>query len=528
MPLTCIQTTKTGGLARLDVTELRGEEWSALHRVRPRPLLSCPECGGRLHAKQSHKGFRFFAHDHANRGCSLTRETEEHQHLKRLVADLVRSEVGWESIIEAGPDDGDQGGWRADVLARGPKGRRIAFEVQLAPMTAAVGRERAAVYDADKVESIWITPANPQWVMRIPSLAIRAPDQLTEVDAGQIRVVRGIYQLGGTRRLEPRGGNPPLSRIVTGLLTGEYRTQVLVQPDELKVVIAPSADIDVALREATNAAPVTPLPELPRVQRPTRASYPTQKDEASVLYGFDDWAGDVYRNLYNARQRFEEASDLESSTRATAMAQQGRGLLDAAARQVEDLRAELDEYVRKIEDEPEALRSGMNHRRCANYGREKLTWAQTELSRLRAARRHRISASEGNAAPSQSQTATNKSGDVAFDNAIFRARKCLTDSAKAKGAERAQLEAVAHSHLGVAANQVARMARDVDFAARMLEEKSEQASRAASTLYERTIRQEAATEVPYYEHRHKAARDQLSRAQAQLDDFRAVYGATFD
>lgn len=83
MPLTCILTTSDGNLP-VDATAISARKWAAVHRVRPRPLLACPECGVRLHAKQSHRGLRFFAHDHANRDCSLNGETEAHRHLKRL------------------------------------------------------------------------------------------------------------------------------------------------------------------------------------------------------------------------------------------------------------------------------------------------------------------------------------------------------------------------------------------------------------------------------------------------------------
>jgi hypothetical protein len=90
----------------------------------------------------------------------------------QLVAELIRSHEGWTATIEADADAGDHGGWRADVLASGPEGRRIAFEIQLAPMTAAVGRERAARHGRDRVESIWLTPDNPQRAMKIPTLAV--------------------------------------------------------------------------------------------------------------------------------------------------------------------------------------------------------------------------------------------------------------------------------------------------------------------------------------------------------------------
>jgi hypothetical protein len=528
MPLTCIQTLVTGELTRLDATNLRGEVWSAIHRVKPRPMLFCPECGVRLHAKRSHKRLRFFAHDLANRHCSLTGETEEHRHLKRLIAERVRSERGWHAIIEAGPDDGDHGGWRADVLASGPEGRRIAFEIQLAPMTTAVGRDRAAQYDADRVESIWITPENPQWVMRIPTLVISAPGPLTEADAGQIRVVLGVWQLGRSGRLEPRGGNPPLDGIVARLLTGHLRTHVLVRPDELKVVIAPAEDIDVAARKPSALVAPAPSQELPPVRRPRRGEgYPKHKDEASLYYGLDAWGDEVYRSLYQARQRFEQASELEITGRAAAEESQGDRFLDSARKQIDDLRAELDEYERRIEVEAGDLRPDVDHSRIVRYGRGKLEWAQSEFATLRAAARNQV---PNTAATVNMPTteADNKVGDADLDNALFRARKCFAEASEAQGAERGRLEALALGHLEVAARQIAAMERRAGILAHMAAEKSDEAARSITTAHERRLRDEAIEDARHHEHSLQVTRDLIGRAQRHLARLQAAHSVTLD
>jgi competence CoiA-like predicted nuclease len=170
MPLTCILARPSSVSQRFDATDAQDSEWQRVYRVRPRPLLTCPECLSRVHAKVSRRGLRFFAHDQAQRGCSLGGETQEHLHLKRLLAQIIRSNPNWSVVIEAGPMEGDTGGWRADVLATGVEGRRMAFEVQLAAMTVADGIERAGVYERDRVEQVWLTPSNPSWALNIPTL----------------------------------------------------------------------------------------------------------------------------------------------------------------------------------------------------------------------------------------------------------------------------------------------------------------------------------------------------------------------
>lgn len=165
MPLTAVHED-----AVIDATICSDGEFSRVHRVRPRALLLCRECGATLHAKESKQGLRFFAHDPQQSGCTSVGESPEHRALKRWIAVAVR-EVGWTALLEEGPSAGDQGGWRADLLAISPEGtRRVAFEVQLASMTATEGAERTERYERDRIETVWITTRHAPWLLAIPSV----------------------------------------------------------------------------------------------------------------------------------------------------------------------------------------------------------------------------------------------------------------------------------------------------------------------------------------------------------------------
>ncbi len=107
MPLIC----EGPNSAVLDATMLDDAQWGTIHRVRPRPLLSCRGCGRPVHAKLSSNGLRFFAHDRRSPGCPSDGESAEHLALKSEMANLSRS-FGWNAELEVAGD-----GWRADVLA---------------------------------------------------------------------------------------------------------------------------------------------------------------------------------------------------------------------------------------------------------------------------------------------------------------------------------------------------------------------------------------------------------------------------
>lgn len=218
MPLTALSPTRSV----LDATDCDEPTWAAVHRARPRPQLSCRGCGALMHAKVSSTGLRFFAHDQRVPTCPSAGETAEHRWLKRRLADAVR-EAAWTAALEAEPCSGDVGGWRADVLAVAPDGRRFAFEAQLAPMTAEVGAERAARYRADGIPSAWITTKAAPWLYRLPGAHVtEADDDPADDGRGTLAARRGLARL---RDGQPGSGwdapaGVPLPRLVASLLAG--------------------------------------------------------------------------------------------------------------------------------------------------------------------------------------------------------------------------------------------------------------------------------------------------------------------
>lgn len=209
MPLTA---ERSGGL--VDATDCTGDLWASLHRARPRPQLVCRACRQPMHAKVSPRGLRYFAHDRRQQDCELHGETLLHQQLKACVAALVR-ERGWAAAVEAVPRHGDTGGWRADVLACEQSGaRRVAFEVQLAPMTSEQGQARSERYAADGIETVWLTTRAAPWLWDLPGCQVAASAPSTS----KFTVARGIAKLEGDRWRLPLG--VPLENVVRGVLCG--------------------------------------------------------------------------------------------------------------------------------------------------------------------------------------------------------------------------------------------------------------------------------------------------------------------
>lgn len=162
--------------------------------------------------------------------------------------------MGWTASIEAAADADDHGGWRADVLATGPMRRRIALEVQLAPMTASIGCERASLYRRDGVESVWLTPGNPQWVLKIPTLAFRTSWSLAETNLEQMSVVRGLWRLSRGGRLEPRGGSPSVADVLSAVLAGRLQAFGFERGKDHLVAIVPADHIELLTRQPAVAS----------------------------------------------------------------------------------------------------------------------------------------------------------------------------------------------------------------------------------------------------------------------------------
>lgn len=99
--------------------------------------------------------------------------------LKLEMAGAIRA-AGWYAELEVAAEDGT---WRADVMASSPDGaRRMAWEVQLSPITDEDIRARTARYRAEGIPVCWISPRKrpPNWIDAVPAVRVRAPEESGE------------------------------------------------------------------------------------------------------------------------------------------------------------------------------------------------------------------------------------------------------------------------------------------------------------------------------------------------------------
>lgn len=177
-----------------------GLAWEQVHKARPRIALTCPDCGHGVHAKVSARRLRYFAHNPGRPAeCAWDNESLEHHLVKLELATTIRA-LGWHAELEVRAPDGS---WRADVLASTHDGaRRIAWEVQLSPITAEDIIERTSRYSKDRVEVCWVGVADRlSWMGLVPSVQVQAPE-----GDGTWTVVDGLagfaYQEGSWRVLD--------------------------------------------------------------------------------------------------------------------------------------------------------------------------------------------------------------------------------------------------------------------------------------------------------------------------------------
>ncbi|WP_310728271.1 competence protein CoiA family protein [Streptomyces sp. N2A] len=182
--------------------------WEAIHRARPPADLRCPECGHGLQAKVSPRGLRFFAHLPGALACALAEESMAHHLLKLELATAARDAGGTADLEVSGPNRT----WRADVLASA-RGRRLALEAQLAPITADGIRERTQRMAADGVSSVWFSDRpRPPWLGIVPSVRLAAAE-------GGLAVVEGLARFAHPTwwPQEP----VPLTRFMDWLFSGQ-------------------------------------------------------------------------------------------------------------------------------------------------------------------------------------------------------------------------------------------------------------------------------------------------------------------
>lgn len=179
------------GLLDASTEELRHGEgaWPRVYKVRPRAPLTCRGCGHGLHAKVSSTGLRFFSHDAAQSDCATAGESLAHRLLKIELVSAVRA-AGWEAELEVAGN-----GWRADVLATSPEGRRVAWEAQLAQITPEEIVARHNTMTADGLEVCWVADRYRAWIGQVPAIAV-AP---AHPDTGET----DLQVVAGHARFEP-------------------------------------------------------------------------------------------------------------------------------------------------------------------------------------------------------------------------------------------------------------------------------------------------------------------------------------
>lgn len=196
VPLTAVHAEF--GLLDATLPDLGGTaDWAQVHRAKPPAPLTCRACAAPMTAKESKLGMRFFAHRAAVSDCPTVGETIAHRLLKIELAAAIR-DAGWHAELE---EPGN--GWRADVLATSPDGRRrVAWEAQLAAATIEDLSERTATMAADGVEVCWVTDKDTTWVTHVPSARVHRPDD-AEAQTPASHGRAALLVVDGHARFEP-------------------------------------------------------------------------------------------------------------------------------------------------------------------------------------------------------------------------------------------------------------------------------------------------------------------------------------
>jgi len=255
----------------LDATSCTAQQWASVYKVTPRADMSCRGCNNKMHAKISKAGATFFAHDSKSPHCPSNGETQRHRELKALISDLIRT-AGGTAIIEATPEPGDQGGWRADVLAIGPDGTRTAFEVQLASMTLEDGQARTARYAADNIAVVWVTDKDPHWLYKIPSISIR-------IDAGTVTVPDGVAHYNEKRACRWTVVDGSFSTLVSAWLANQ------LQPLVVPALNRGNSTSRMYSHGATVFAPVEMIQDWNIAQKEDNANDDGEADEGAAKFG---------------------------------------------------------------------------------------------------------------------------------------------------------------------------------------------------------------------------------------------------
>jgi len=126
-------------------------------RNRKEKLFTAKCCGAPVSIRTAEGKVPHFVHLATPTNCEGDkRETPEHRRLKHVIAKQAMHSAEWDVETEAFEfsSDTQRAIWRADVLARKPKGT-VAFEVQLSNADFEHMRERQARYKRSSVRGLW-------------------------------------------------------------------------------------------------------------------------------------------------------------------------------------------------------------------------------------------------------------------------------------------------------------------------------------------------------------------------------------
>lgn len=130
--------------------DLSLEEWAELKLRHKKGLSVRMCCCGAPGHMRTRKGTQHFYHA-VDTGCPHDNESKEHLEIKYLIYRICQAEH-WETSVEFPSADRT---WISDVFAR-KDGRKIAFEIQLSPISSADLLARDTKYRDEGIESYWL------------------------------------------------------------------------------------------------------------------------------------------------------------------------------------------------------------------------------------------------------------------------------------------------------------------------------------------------------------------------------------
>jgi hypothetical protein len=194
----------------MSAEEIPLDEWRAIQAQKPPIRMFCCLTQGYMRVREEHQEF---VHYRRTEECLGRPDSPSHDLLKIAVRNAARAS-GWSAEVEV-PDAAPDRKWIADVLASKATAR-VAFEIQISPITKEALLRRQDVYSRSRVRCCWFVKgfladgfiSRPE---RRSSIFKLIEDQ--EAELGSPRYFVSIIP----------GQRIPLKEAVSSLLRGEFK-----------------------------------------------------------------------------------------------------------------------------------------------------------------------------------------------------------------------------------------------------------------------------------------------------------------